>query len=75
MQSVKNELYLYSLSYRYLVQLREGELALYCISLGRKNNTADPVTTTINLTGGNVSVSKENGCSTFSIQTKERNYL
>ncbi|KAM9527259.1 uncharacterized protein ACIB01_014364 isoform 4-T4 [Guaruba guarouba] len=60
---------------KYLVQLREGELALYCTGLGRKNNTADPVTTTINLTGGNVSVSKENGCSTFSIQTKEHNYL
>ncbi|KAM8996375.1 uncharacterized protein PRD47_013118 isoform 4-T4 [Ara ararauna] len=60
---------------KYLVQLREGELALYCIGLGRKNNTADPVTTTINLTGGNVSVSKENRCSTFSIQTKEHNYL
>ncbi|XP_061231354.1 delphilin-like isoform X3 [Neopsephotus bourkii] len=60
---------------KYLVQLREGELALCCIDLGRKNNTADPVPTTINLTGGNVSVSKENGCSAFSIQTKEHNYL
>ncbi|XP_061297620.1 formin-H-like isoform X2 [Pezoporus flaviventris] len=60
---------------KYLVQLREGELALYCIDLGRKNNTADPITTTINLTGGDVSVSKEDGCSTFSIQTKEHNYL
>ncbi|XP_062460017.1 formin-H-like isoform X5 [Pezoporus occidentalis] len=60
---------------KYLVQLHEGELALYCIDLGRKNSTADPVTTTINLTGGDVSVSKEDGCSTFSIQTKEHNYL
>ncbi|PKU35220.1 hypothetical protein llap_14476 [Limosa lapponica baueri] len=59
----------------YLVQLREGELTLYCIGLGGKNKTADPVTNTINLSGGNVSVSKENGCSTFSVQTKEHNYL
>ncbi|XP_053937492.1 uncharacterized protein LOC104057393 isoform X1 [Cuculus canorus] len=60
---------------KYLVQLREGELTLYCIGLGRKNMTADPVTNTIDLSGGNVSVSKENGCSTFSIQTKEHNYV
>ncbi|XP_014799144.1 PREDICTED: formin-H-like [Calidris pugnax] len=60
---------------KYLVQLREGELTLYCIGLGGKNKTADPVTNTINLSGGNVSVSKENGCSTFSVQTKEHSYL
>ncbi|XP_010079842.1 PREDICTED: formin-H-like, partial [Pterocles gutturalis] len=58
-----------------LVQLREGELTFYCIGVGRKNKTADPVTNTINLSGGNVSVSKENGCSAFSVQTKEHNYL
>ncbi|KAM6340277.1 uncharacterized protein FN964_011673 [Alca torda] len=60
---------------KYLVQLREGELALYCIGLGGKNKTADPVTNTINLSDGNVSVSKENGCSTFSVQTEGHNYL
>lgn len=74
-QSVKNELYLHSLPFRYLVQLREGELALYCIGLGGQNKNADPITNTINLSSGNVSVSKENGCSTFSVQTKEHNYL
>jgi len=72
---LKNELYLHSLSFRYLVQLREGELTLYCIDLGGNNKTADPVTNTINLSGGNVSVSKENGCRIFSVQTKEHNYL
>ncbi|XP_010118015.1 PREDICTED: uncharacterized protein LOC104479141, partial [Chlamydotis macqueenii] len=60
---------------KYLVQLREGELTLYCIGLGGKNKTTDPVTNTINLSSGNVSVNKENGCSTFSVQTKEHNYL
>ncbi|XP_010186060.1 PREDICTED: uncharacterized protein LOC104543205, partial [Mesitornis unicolor] len=60
---------------KYLVQLREGELTLCCIGLGGKNKTADPGTNTINLSGGNVSVSKENGCSTFSVHTKEHNYL
>jgi len=48
---------------------------LYCIDLGGNNKTADPVTNTINLSGGNVSVSKENGCRIFSVQTKEHNYL
>ncbi|KFU90415.1 hypothetical protein M959_06545, partial [Chaetura pelagica] len=43
-----------------LVQLREGELTLYCIGLGGNNKPADLVTNTINLSGGNVSVSKEN---------------
>ncbi|XP_032849471.1 delphilin [Tyto alba] len=60
---------------KYLVQLREGELTLYCIGLGGQNKTAGPITNTINLSGGNVSVSKENGCSTFSVQTREHNYL
>ncbi|XP_064530239.1 delphilin-like [Pseudopipra pipra] len=60
---------------KYLVQLREGELTLYCIGLGGKNRTADPGANTINLSGGDVSVSKENGCSTFSVQTKDHNYL
>ncbi|XP_017670681.1 PREDICTED: uncharacterized protein LOC108497513 [Lepidothrix coronata] len=60
---------------KYLVQLREGELTLYCIGLGGKNSTADPGANTINLSGGDVSVSKENGCSTFSVQTKDHNYL
>uniref|UniRef100_A0A8B9S2F6 Uncharacterized protein n=1 Tax=Apteryx owenii TaxID=8824 RepID=A0A8B9S2F6_APTOW len=60
---------------KYLVQLREEELTLYCIGLGGENKNADPVTNTINLSGGNVSVSKENGCGTFSVQTKEHNYL
>ncbi|XP_065705631.2 disheveled-associated activator of morphogenesis 1-A-like isoform X2 [Patagioenas fasciata] len=59
---------------KYLVQLREGELTLYCIGLGRHNKNADP-TSTVNLLRGDVSVSKENGCSTFSVQTKEHNYL
>ncbi|XP_008936063.1 PREDICTED: formin-like protein 17, partial [Merops nubicus] len=60
---------------KYLVQLREGELTLYSISLGGQNKNADPITNTINLSGGDVSVSKENGCSTFSVQTKEHYYL
>lgn len=72
---MRNELYLHSLSFRYLVQLREGELTLYSIDLGGQNKNADPITNTIHLSGGNVSVSKENGCRTFSVQTKEHNYL
>ncbi|XP_068768552.1 uncharacterized protein [Struthio camelus] len=60
---------------KYLVQLREGELTLYCIGLGGENKNADPVTNTINLSGGNVSVSKENECGTFSVHNKEHNYL
>uniref|UniRef100_A0A8B9U4D6 Uncharacterized protein n=1 Tax=Anas zonorhyncha TaxID=75864 RepID=A0A8B9U4D6_9AVES len=60
---------------KYLVQLREGELTLYCIGLGRESKNAHSVTNTINLSGGDVSVSKENECGTFSVQTKEHNYL
>uniref|UniRef100_A0A8B9ESA8 Uncharacterized protein n=1 Tax=Anser cygnoides TaxID=8845 RepID=A0A8B9ESA8_ANSCY len=60
---------------KYLVQLREGELTLYCIGLGRESRNAHPVTNTINLSGGDVSVSKENECGTFSVQTKGHNYL
>lgn len=72
---MKNEQNLYSLPSRYLVQLREGELTLYCIGLGRESKNAHSVTNTINLSGGDVSVSKENECGTFSVQTKEHNYL
>ncbi|XP_009869524.1 PREDICTED: uncharacterized protein LOC104275299 [Apaloderma vittatum] len=60
---------------KYLVQLREGELTLYCIGLGGQNKNADPITNAINLSVGNVSVHKENGCGTFSVQTEECNYL
>ncbi|XP_027737020.1 disheveled-associated activator of morphogenesis 2-like [Empidonax traillii] len=58
-----------------LVQLREGELTLYCIGVGGKHRTADPGANTIHLSGGDVSVSRESGCSTFSVQTKDHNYL
>ncbi|XP_043383160.1 formin-I-like isoform X2 [Chelonia mydas] len=60
---------------KYLVQLSETELSLSCIGNNGENKNADPVAKTINLSGGNVSVIKENGYDTFSIQTKEHNYL
>ncbi|XP_068006074.1 formin-H-like isoform X2 [Melanerpes formicivorus] len=60
---------------KYLVQLREGELTLYSIDLGGQKKNANPITNTIRLSGGNVSVKKENGCSTFSVQMEEHNYL
>lgn len=74
-QTAPNELYIHSLPFRYLVQLREGELTLYCIGLGAESKNACPAMNTIHLSGGNVSVSKENECGTFSIQTKGHNYL
>ncbi|XP_067410730.1 uncharacterized protein [Emydura macquarii macquarii] len=58
-----------------LVQLCEGELSLYCIGQCEENKNADPVAKIVNLSDGNVSVIKENGCETFSVQTKEHNYL
>ncbi|CAM4548038.1 unnamed protein product [Lepidochelys kempii] len=60
---------------KYLVQLSETELSLSCIGNNGENKNEDPVAKTINLSGGNVSVIKENGYDTFSIQTKEHNYL
>lgn len=60
---------------KYLVQLREGELTLYCIGLGAESKNACPAMNTIHLSGGNVSVSKENECGTFLVQTKGHNYL
>ncbi|XP_065422099.1 formin-I-like isoform X4 [Chrysemys picta bellii] len=60
---------------KYLVQLSEGELSLSCIDNNGENKNADPVAKTINLSNGNVSVIKENGYDTFSVQTKEHNYL
>ncbi|XP_039353307.1 delphilin-like isoform X2 [Mauremys reevesii] len=60
---------------KYLVQLSEGELSLSCIGNNGENKNADPVAKTINLSDGNVSVIKENGYDTFSVQTKEHNYL
>ncbi|KAM9120564.1 uncharacterized protein ACDP82_014432 isoform 1-T1 [Pangshura tecta] len=60
---------------KYLVQLSEGELSLFCIGNNGENKNADPVAKTINLSDGNVSVIKENGYDTFSVQTKEHNYL
>ncbi|XP_032638443.1 disheveled-associated activator of morphogenesis 2-like isoform X2 [Chelonoidis abingdonii] len=60
---------------KYLVQLSEGELSLSCIGNNGENKNADPVAKTINLSDGNVRVIKENGYDTFSVQTKEHNYL
>uniref|UniRef100_A0A452I130 FH2 domain-containing protein n=1 Tax=Gopherus agassizii TaxID=38772 RepID=A0A452I130_9SAUR len=60
---------------KYLVQLSEGELSLSCIGNNGENKNADPVAKTINLSDGNVSIVKENGYDTFSVQTKEHNYL
>ncbi|OXB79256.1 UNVERIFIED_CONTAM: hypothetical protein H355_013177 [Colinus virginianus] len=60
---------------KYFVQLREGELTLYCIGLGGESKNACLAMNTIHLSGGNVSVSKENECGTFSVQTKGHNYL
>ncbi|KAG6938629.1 hypothetical protein G0U57_005892 [Chelydra serpentina] len=60
---------------KYLVQLSEGELSLFCIGNNGENKNADPVAKTINLSDGNVSVIKESGYDTFSVQTKEHNYL
>nr|XP_006129464.1 formin-I-like isoform X1 [Pelodiscus sinensis]XP_025043699.1 formin-I-like isoform X1 [Pelodiscus sinensis]XP_025043700.1 formin-I-like isoform X1 [Pelodiscus sinensis]XP_025043701.1 formin-I-like isoform X1 [Pelodiscus sinensis]XP_025043702.1 formin-I-like isoform X1 [Pelodiscus sinensis] len=60
---------------KYLVQLHEGELSLYGIGNNGENKNAEPVAKTINLSDGNVSVVKENGYDTFSVQTKECNYL
>ncbi|XP_065610709.1 uncharacterized protein LOC136060256 isoform X2 [Cyrtonyx montezumae] len=60
---------------KHFVQLREGELTLYCIGLGGESKNACLAMNTIHLSGGNVSVSKENECGTFSVQTKGHNYL
>ncbi|XP_071429254.1 uncharacterized protein [Pithys albifrons albifrons] len=60
---------------KYLVQLRDGELTLHCIGVGGKHRAADPATSTVDLSGGDVSVSKENGCSSFSVHTKDHHYL
>ncbi|OXB54787.1 hypothetical protein ASZ78_002833 [Callipepla squamata] len=60
---------------KYFVQLREGELTLYCIGLGGESKNACLAMNTVHLSGGNVSVSKENECGTFSVQTKGHNYL
>ncbi|XP_032304474.1 delphilin-like isoform X2 [Coturnix japonica] len=60
---------------KYLVQLREGELTLYCIGLGAESRNACSTMNTIHLSGGNMSISKENESGTFSVQTKEHKYL
>ncbi|XP_025053128.1 formin-H-like [Alligator sinensis] len=59
----------------YLVRLREGELSLYCVGHSGEDKNVATVAKTIHLSGGNVSVYKENECSTFTVQTKEHNYL
>ncbi|KYO42068.1 formin-H-like [Alligator mississippiensis] len=59
----------------YLVRLREGELSLYCIGHSGEDKNVATVAKTIHLSGGNVSVYKENECSTFTVQTKEHKYL
>ncbi|XP_019403707.1 PREDICTED: formin-F-like [Crocodylus porosus] len=59
----------------YLVQLREGELSLSCIGHSGEDKNVATVANTIHLSGGNVRVYKGNECSTFTVQTKEHNYL
>ncbi|XP_016158632.1 PREDICTED: formin-like protein 17 [Ficedula albicollis] len=53
-----------------LAQLREGELALYSLGLG----TA-PATATIPLAAGDVEICRDRGCSTFSLHTRDHQYL
>ncbi|KAI1233530.1 hypothetical protein IHE44_0004712, partial [Lamprotornis superbus] len=50
-----------------LAQLREGELALYGLGTA-------PATATIPLAAGNVGVSRDSGCSTFSLHTRDHHY-
>ncbi|XP_015503402.1 formin-F-like [Parus major] len=57
-----------------LAQLREGELALYCLGLGGRSPAA-PATATIPLAAGNVGLSTDSGCSTFSLHTRDHRYL
>ncbi|XP_058706576.1 formin-F-like [Poecile atricapillus] len=57
-----------------LAQLREGELALYCLGLGGRSPAA-PATATIPLAAGNVGLSRDSGCSTFSLHTRDHRYL
>ncbi|XP_031983219.1 formin-F-like isoform X1 [Corvus moneduloides] len=58
-----------------LAQLREGELALYCLGLGHRGQPAAPATATVPLLAGNVGVSGDSGCSTFSLHTRDHHYL
>ncbi|XP_014729256.1 PREDICTED: formin-F-like [Sturnus vulgaris] len=51
-----------------LAQLREGELALYGLGTA-------PATATIPLAAGNVGISRDSGCSTFSLHTRDHHYL
>ncbi|KAJ6665706.1 hypothetical protein lerEdw1_002076 [Lerista edwardsae] len=59
---------------KHLVQLREQELTLHCIGQYQTGVTT-PAIKTINLSNGDTVVSKEDGSSTFSLQTKEVKYL
>ncbi|XP_056363736.1 uncharacterized protein LOC130261473 [Oenanthe melanoleuca] len=51
-----------------LAQLREGELALYSLGLGT-------ATATIPLAAGDVGISRDRGCSSFSLHTRDQQYL
>ncbi|XP_038015319.1 formin-like protein 6 [Motacilla alba alba] len=53
-----------------LAELREGELALYCLGLGGRSPAA-----TIPLAAGSVGESRDSACSTFSLHTRDHHYL
>ncbi|XP_050838211.1 delphilin-like isoform X1 [Serinus canaria] len=53
-----------------LAELREGELALYCLGLGGRSPAA-----TIALAAGSLGVSRDSACSTFSLHTRDHHYL
>ncbi|XP_041334337.1 formin-like protein 13 [Pyrgilauda ruficollis] len=53
-----------------LAELREGELALYCLGLGGRSPAA-----TIPLAAVSVGESRDSGCSTFSLHTRDHHYL
>ncbi|XP_064420276.1 formin-F [Latimeria chalumnae] len=60
---------------KYFAQLHKGELSLQNTEHSEGNLNSSPIANVIHLSDGNVSVNKQNGCSTFTVQTRKNNYL